>query len=295
MEKADKELKISYRQKNSTVCPVCSYEFHREEMFSGGGRLIAGRLTDELRRLYEVSKKYGKIYPLSFVVTVCPSCYYAAFPKDFESLDPGEVEKINGLTTARKNAMKKFFGGLDFNADRDLKTGAASYMLAVDCYTYRNKKVAPTFKIAISSIRAAWLFGDLAKEEPDSHFGKISSFFYKKAFQSYVKLLDILQTGAEPVDAVGHMGPDTDKNWGYEGILYLTAVLTVKVGAKEADPVKRLEYFEKCKRYLSRLFGSGKTSKSKPSELLDKTRDLYDKINQMIDEWNKESASSNPE
>ncbi len=281
----DKDLKLSFRQKNPSVCPVCSFEFHREELLSGGGRLIAGKLTDELKRNYDVSKKYGRVYPLAYVLTVCPSCYYSAFPKDFETLDNGEVDKIRELTPARKNVIKKFFGDLDFNGNRELKTGAASYMLAVDCYSYRNRKIAPTFKIALSSLRAAWLFNDLAKEQPDGSFGKIAVFFYKKAYQSYVKLIDILQTGAEPVEAAGNLGPDTDKNWGYEGVLYLTAVLTLKVGAKETDPKKRMEDFEKCKRYLSRLFGSGKTSKSKPSELLDKTKDVYDKINQMIDEW----------
>jgi uncharacterized protein len=254
--------------------------------------LIAGKLTDELRRNYEVSKKFGKVYPLAYVLTVCPSCFFSSFSKDFEISDQGEIEKIRDLTGARKNAIKKFFGSLDFNADRDLQTGAASYMLAVDCYSYRNKKVAPTFKIALSSLRASWLFNDLAKENPDAPFSKIAIFFYKKAYQTYVKLIDILQTGAEPVEAAGNLGPDTDKNWGYEGVLYITAVLTVKVGIKETDPAKRLENFEKCKRYLSRLFGSGKTSKSKPSELLDKTKDLYDKINEMIEQWKQETGQA---
>ncbi|OHD68786.1 MAG: hypothetical protein A2W19_11015 [Spirochaetes bacterium RBG_16_49_21] len=287
----DKDLKITYRQKNSSVCPVCSFEFHREDMLSGGGRLIAGKLSDELRRNYDVSKKYGRIYPLAYVVSVCPSCYYSAYPKDFDSILPGEIEKLRELTAARKSAVKKFFGMIDFNGDRELRIGAASYLLAVDCYSYRNKKVAPTFKIALSSLRAAWLFGDLAADDPSSSYKKISEFFYKKAFQTYVKVLDIMQTGGEPVDAVGNMGPDTDKNWGYEGILYLTAVLTVKIGSKEQDPRKRMENFAKCKRYLSRLFGAGKTSKTRPSDLLDKTRDLYDKINAMIEEWNQETGS----
>ena len=288
----EKEAKLSFRQKSPSVCPVCSFEFHREDLLSGGGRLIAGKLTDELRRNYDVSKKYGKVYPLAYVITVCPSCYYAAFPKDFQNLEHAESDKIREVTSARKNTIKKFFGSLDFNADRGLKTGAASYMLAVDCYSYRNRKVAPTFKIALSSLRAAWLFNDLTKENPDAPFGKISVFFYKKAFQSYVKLIDIMQTGAEPIDANANMGPDTDKNWGYEGVLYITAVLTLKIGSKETDPQKRMENLEKCKRYLSRLFGSGKTSKSKPGELLDKTKDIYDKINQLIEEWNQETGQT---
>ncbi len=287
----DKDIKISYRQKNTSVCPVCSTEFHREDLLSGGGRLIAGKLTDELRRNYDVSKKYGKVYPLAYVLTVCPGCYYSAYPRDFEALEPDETEKIRELTSARKNAIKKFFGKMDFSSDRGLSNGAASYMLAVDCYSYRNRKVAPTMKIALSSIRAAWLFSDLAKEMPDASFDKISAFFYKKAYQTYVKVLDLMQTGAEPVEAVGNLGPDTDKNWGFEGMLYLTAVLTVKIGSREQDILKRIDNFEKSKRYLSRLFGAGRTSKTKPTELLDKTRDLYDKINAMLEEWKKEAGA----
>ena len=58
--------KISFRQKNPVVCPVCKNEFYREEMFTGSGRLIAEKLTDELRRLYKESQKFGKIYPLVY-------------------------------------------------------------------------------------------------------------------------------------------------------------------------------------------------------------------------------------
>lgn len=280
--------KISFRQKNPTVCPVCSYEFSREELFSGGGRLIAGKLTDELRRQYEDNKKFGKILPLVYQITVCPGCLYAAYPKDFTTLEPEEIEKLREMTPARKGAVKKFFGALDFNQDRNLPLGAASYLLVVDCYSVRNKKTAPTFKNAVSSIRAAWLFGDLAAEHPEKPYKKISHFFYKKAYGHYLRVLDLIQTGGEPADAAGNMGPDTDKNWGYDGILYVSAILTVKVGSKEADIKKRIENFEKSKRFLSRLFGMGKTSKDKPGELLDKTKILYDKINEMLEKWEAE-------
>ncbi len=280
--------KISFRQKTSTECPVCSFEFFKEELFSGGGRLIAAKLTDELRRSYQVSNKFGKVYPMAYQVTVCPGCFYSAYPKDFPALDPQEIEKIRELTPSRKGAISKFFGNIDFNEDRELKSGAASYMLALDCYSLRNKKVAPTFKNALSSIRAAWLFSDLAEEIPDKPYKKISTFFYKKAYDFYMKVLDLIQTGEEPTDAAGNMGPDTDKNWGYDGILYLSAVLTVKIGIQDPDIIKRIENFEKSKKYLSRLFGAGKTSKARPTELLDMTRDLYDKINEMLTKWNEE-------
>ncbi|HOW82304.1 MAG TPA: DUF2225 domain-containing protein [Spirochaetota bacterium] len=289
------QKKVTFRQKNQTICPVCSNEFFREEMLTGGGRLIAGALTDELRRKYEASKKFGKIYPLNYQVTVCPICYFAAYPKDFQDLLPDERNKLTEMTGSRKNAMTKFFGHIDFNEDRELKHGAASYMLAVDSYSCRNKNTAPTFKNAVSSIRAAWLFNDLAEETSDETYKKISLFFYKKAYDYYVKVVELVQNGGEPTDAAGNMGPDTDKNWGYEGILYITAVLTMKIGAREKEIGKRIENFERCKRYLSRLFGIGKTSKSKPGELLDKTRDLYDKINEMLEIWKRESGQDSEE
>lgn len=280
--------KITFRQKNSTVCPVCKNEFFREEMFTGGGRLIADKLTDELRMIYKDNKKYGKIYPLNYLLNVCPNCLFTAYPKDFTDVTDDEISKLQEMRPARKNAVIKFFGDLDFNQERNLLMGAASYMLAVDCYNLRRKQVGPTFKKAVSSIRGAWLFNDLSEEYPDRPYKKMSLFFYKKAHEFYYRVLELLQNGAEPADAAGNMGPDSDKNWGYEGILYVTAILTVKFGNIEKDPAKRAENFRRSKMYLSRLFGMGKSSKSTPSDLIEKTRVLYEKINQMLEEWEAE-------
>ena len=282
--------KISFRQKNPTICPICKHEFYREEMFTGSGRLIADKLTDELRRMYKESNKYGKIYPLAYILTVCPNCLYTSYQKDFNDVTPEEIAKLKEMRQARHSAVSKFFDHIDFNEDRNLALGAASFMLAVDCYTFRRKNVAPTFKMGVSSIRAAWLFSDLAKEFPEKLYKKLSMFFYKKAYEFYLKILNILQTGAEPADAAGNMGPDSDKNWGYEGILYVSAVLTVKYGTAEKDNAKRIENFNISKRYLSRLFGGGKSSKNTPTELLDKTRLLYDKINAMLEQWEGEET-----
>ena len=282
--------KISFRQKNATICPICRYEFYREEMFTGSGRLIADKLTYELRRQYKESNKYGKVYPLVYILTVCPNCLYTAYPKDFNDVIEEEVAKLQEMRQIRHDAQAKFFDKLDFHDDRNLILGAASYMLAVDCYNFRRKNVAPTFKMAVSSIRAAWLFSDLAEKFPEALYNKLSIFFYKKAYDFYIKVLDLLQTGGESAEAAGHMGPDTDKNWGYEGILYIAAVLTVKYGAAEKEQEKRIKNFNTSKKYLSRLFGAGKSSKSKPSDLLDKTRILYDKINTMLEQWEAEET-----
>jgi uncharacterized protein (DUF2225 family) len=288
MDKDKGEKKISFRHKNFTRCPICSYEFMREELHSGGGRLIAGKLTDELRRLYDKNDKWGVIYPLAYFLDVCPRCLYTAYPKDFTEITPDEIEKIKSTTQARISSVRKFFGNITFEDERNLVLGAASFLLAVDCYSFRKKNVAPTFKNAISSIRAAWLFGDLAKQVPEKPYGKISEFFYKKSYQYYIQLLELAQTGKESMEAAGNLGPDIDKNWGYEGILYMIAILTVKVGSQEPDINKRIEAFTVTKRYLSKLFGSGRASKSKPSMLIDMTKDLYDKMTEMADQWIQE-------
>ena len=51
--KVEPPKKASFRSKDNSVCPVCDTIHQREQMFQGGGRLIAGKLTKELRRLYE--------------------------------------------------------------------------------------------------------------------------------------------------------------------------------------------------------------------------------------------------
>ena len=78
--------KLTFFEKKQTVCPVCNAKFFREDLLSGGGRLIAGNLTKELRRQYDASKKYGEVRPLLYPITVCPVCYFATFPQDFDAL-----------------------------------------------------------------------------------------------------------------------------------------------------------------------------------------------------------------
>ena len=214
---------------------------------------------------------------------------------DFSTLLPGEIEMLQNSTGSRKGAMQKFLGDVNFALDRDLKLGAGSYMLAIDCYSQRNKKIAPTFKNAMSAIRAAWLFDDLAKDEQNagSPYDKISMYFYKKAYLFYNTILEYLTTGAEPAEAAGHMGPDVDKNWGYEGILYLSAMLTVKVFADDPDKEKRVAAYESSKKNLSRIFGTGQSSKSRPSDMIDRTRELYNQMTASLAEWAAEESENN--
>jgi uncharacterized protein (DUF2225 family) len=276
--------KASFRAKENTVCPVCETVHQREQMFQGGGRLIAGKLTKELRRLYEKNKKFGRINPNDYVLSVCPKCLYTAFPKDWSLLQPVEIERLKQHNGERRVNLEKILGPLDFNQDRNLITGAASFLLAVDCYQHRLTSIAPTPKKAVCSLKAAWYFDDLNEEFPGLGYDRVRDLLYQKSTGWYGSTLEIMQTGQEPIDsAQAILGPDTDNNWGFDGVIYLNAYLTLKFKDQlAADPEKQLDMLSRAKRMLAKLYGSGKSSKSKPSVLLDIARELYDELAAII-------------
>jgi len=72
-------------------------------------------------------------------------------------------------------------------------------------------------------------------------------------------------------------GPDMDKNYGWDGVIYLCALLEYKYGQTN-DQQLRLKKLSQAKTAIARIFGLGKSSKAKPGPLLEKSRDLYDKL-----------------
>jgi len=278
------QKRVSFLSKEDTVCPVCKFTHNREELLSGGGRLIAGQLTPELRRLYQKSHKYGLIYPLAYVMVVCPKCLYSAYNKDFLKLNTDEIEMIRDTTDHRIKLNEMLFGQLDFRQERNLVHGAASMIHAVDCYHLRQSTIAPTMKKAVSAIRAAWLLGDIFELAPDRPFDKVKDFYYMEAVKNYQKLLGLMATGKEPVEAEAYiLGPDLDHNWVFDGVIYLNAYLTKKYIDQLSDNLpSKIKLLEEAKRYLSKLYGSGKSSKNKPSVIVDMAKDLYDGIGSML-------------
>lgn len=273
--------KATFRAKENTVCPVCGEGHLREQMFQGGGRLIAGALTKELRRLYEKNKKFGRLNPSDYIITVCPKCLYSAFPKDWSTLSGEEVNRLKQQTNDRKVHLEKIIGSTDFNQDRTIITGAGSYLLAIDCYQSRVPNIAPTPKKAVCALRSAWYFDDLHKEFPEYGFDRVRDLLYQKAAIWYGRSLEVMQNGAEPVEAgaAAILGPDTDNNWGFDGVIYLNAYLTLKFKDQlSSSDEKKVEMLSTAKRMLGKIYGSGKSSKSKPSALLDMAKELYDEL-----------------
>jgi uncharacterized protein (DUF2225 family) len=285
-EKDEKEKKVTFIAKESVRCPVCDASFHREELFSG--RLNAGNLTDELRRTYIPMQAYGEIHPLVYDVTVCPSCWYAAYKADFSTPSPKVASALSADTAARVDAVQRLFGPTDFNSPRGLVEGAASYYLAMLSYEKCTKEAAPVFKQGLSSLRAAWLCSALAEKRPGENFDYVAQLFYKKARFLYRLAVECETKGSERFSLQKWLGPDNDKNYGYEGVLYLEGVLELKYGPRN-DEARRAAALESSKRNIAKMFGLGKSSKSKPGPLLDKARDLYDVLKAELKQEDEET------
>ena len=283
MKYLEKEAKVSFKSKEQYTCPLCEYSFHREELLTGGGRLIAGKLTDELHRLYEPSLKYGDVYPLIYTATVCPLCWFASEQKDFELLP--SLEKITGVEDKKKRIAdtKTIFPDVDFEKNRNLVSGAASQFLVVKCYDYFPKDFSPTMKQGIASLRTGWLFDEMHKKFPGQHFDWLSELFKKKAAFFYNEAVHREMAGKENLSGVKIFGPDTDKNYAYEGALYLASLLNFKYCYLD-NIGQRTKILDEAKRTIAKIFGIGKSTKSKPGPLLEHARNLYENISKELKE-----------
>ncbi len=268
---------ISFFQKNKTICPVCGAGFSREEVRTGRGRLIAGSLTKELRRNYEPSKKFGEVFPLIYPVIVCPDCYYAAFSKDFNAVSEKEIGQLNEQREKRAASIGKIFGDINFREFRTVKEGVASYYFMIMCGDFLSHRSSPALKQGIASLRAAWLFTDLHRKFPGDNYDYLSGIFYRKARFFYTLTLEYEGSGTESITEVDSPGPDLDKNYGYDGVLYLSAYLEHKYGPV-GDDEKRQKSLQFAKRTVAKIFGMGKASKNKPSALLEMSKDLHVQI-----------------
>lgn len=273
--KEEKERKVSFTGKEDIQCPACEAKFRREELFSQ--RVNAGDLTDELHRLYIPMQAWGEVQPLVYDITVCPACWYAAWKQDFPAAPPKTRKTIAGATAARLESAQRLFAPLDFGGPRGILEGAASYWLAMLCYDHFPAECAPTIKQGISSLRAAWLCSRLEEQRPGEGFEWAAGLLYRKARFLYRRAVELEQSGEERIGECKWLGPDTDKNYGYEGVLYLQGVLEWKYGPRE-DDARRTELVAASKMAIAKLFGLGKRSRSKPGPLLDKARDFYDRL-----------------
>lgn len=274
-----KNLAVSFYSKQKISCPFCKKNFLREDILSGGGRMIAGTLTDELHRKFEPSAKFGPIYPIIYSVAACPSCNAAFLWSDFESINDKEViQLIVDSEISRKESVEAIYPFYDLKRPRTLLDGAAAYYLALLCYEKLPPKYCPTIKKALITLRLAWISGYLETLCPNRGFSYIQQKFYHKAMFFYQLSLEYETKKIEDIMSIGKFGPDIDKNYGYDGVLYMCSLLEYKYGQRQ-NMQERLKKINEYKRSISRIFGFGKSSKNKPSPLLEHSRILYENLN----------------
>ena len=280
------DKKVTFWDKNEIECPVCHNTFQKEKLMSGGGRVIAGSISDELRRYYQESKKYGYVNPLLYSPTVCPHCWFCVLETDFgNSAVKKEVyENLYKAQDDRVRKVTKLFEGMepDYKENRTLESGTAAYILATICYSFFDSKMNPSIKRGICSLRAAWLLGDMEEKYKTGKFGYFQEKFYFKAHKYYNDAIEWAQNGKEPLADI-YLGPDTDKNYGFDGVIYIGNLLNFKLGPFiEKDPIELGKLYFKSKISIAKIFGFGRSSKEKPSSILDTARDLYEQIGNEI-------------
>jgi uncharacterized protein (DUF2225 family) len=282
----DAALKVSFFSKEVLTCPVCEKTFRKEELLTGSGRLIAGSLTEELHRLYEASSRYGDLYPLAYSAVVCPDCLFASTQEDFQNLPEEKWYDAELDAGARKDEVEDIFPHVNFNEPRDLISGAVSQYLVMRCYDYYPAPFSPTVKQGIAALRASWLLEHMNEKEGGQHWDWLAGLFKRKARFFYQRALRGETAGTETLSALKIFGPDLDKNYGYEGFLYICGLLEYNYG-DQSDSEKRKETIAETKRTLAKMFGLGKASKNKPGPMLEKARMLYDAIAKDLNEFDE--------
>jgi len=281
---SEKKASLSYWSKDKCSCPVCKKPFDREIMRSGNGRMNAGNLSDELHRDYIPSAKYGKVYPLIYEVGCCPNCYSAFLWSDFTDIKNSEVaDRIYDRYEQRKKSAENIFPYFDLKTERTLYDGAAMYYLALQTYDCCEADMLPTPKKAIICLRLAWLCQEIHQRCDGHNYDYISQVFYRKALFFYQQILINEEKRVEKCSTLNNFGPDMDKNYGWDGVVYLVGLLEYNYGQQE-DIQMRLKKLSESKTAIARIFGLGKSSKNKPGPLLEHARNLYDMLTKELND-----------
>lgn len=274
-------VKISYISSDKIVCPVCEYVLQREELHGGRGRIVVDALTEELRHTYKPSEKYGIVTPLLYTITVCPQCVYAAFKNDFTRVNKKTATDIKRTQSSRMTALSQIFPQINFNEPRSLTEGIASYYYAMLCYQYWPSESGPLIKQALSTLRIAWLCHDFHNLEPKQNWDAMARVFYRKARYFYRLAWERDQSRTETIPSDFNLGPDTDKNYGINGIRYLVGYLEYRWGSSSDRDVRK-KNLQEARGLLSNIFDVKQDRKLVPAVILANARSLHTAMNEEL-------------
>lgn len=285
---------ISFFKKEEDVkCPACGTVINQEVMKTGSGRLDAGELDIDLHRNYLSTKQHGQVFPLLYLVWTCSKCYYTAFQFDFERQHKNTKARIckSSAKAARLKILDHLFSKMpNFNEQRGLTEGVAAYLLAVATYEQYDSHDSPTIRMAICMVRLAWLCKHIKEHSQETEeINMLISMFYRKAFFLYDKALELTMKGVEEITNIRGLGPDFDKEYGYDGVIYMHAWLYVNhdILVDNGDDYK-LAILKKLRTNLSKVFGFGKSSKEKPSSLMGVAKETYNTVKTELEKFPNE-------
>ncbi len=282
--------RVSFFNSQQHRCPVCEGNFKREELLTGGGRLNAERLTDELHRLFRPTDKFGDVYPLIYTIWTCPNCYYSVFREDFSKLKKAVLVNLQmtAALQARKEIVEQVFENINFADYRRLEEGIASYIVGIYCYEYFGENQAPLLKQGICAVRAAWLAAHLDRDNPGENYDYLARILYRKAGYFYSRAIELNDTAEQPLtpNAIINYGPDIDHNFGMDGAIYLAGMLQYKYGQRNNLEL-RIKRLKDAKVMIARLVGIGRASQNKPVVILNHSRELYRQISDEISSLQK--------
>ena len=270
-------MKVSYTSSDKTVCPICEYEFFREEMHGGRGRIVADTLTQELRYTYKPSQKYGTVNPLLYPITVCPNCMYASHKMDFTKVTSRAKENIVRTQNIRKTSLERVLPVINFSKPRGLPEGIAAYYYALLCYQYCPAEQSPTFKQGLLCLRIAWLCVDSHQVDSDANWNVMAHTFYRKARYFYRLAWEKNESEDEPFLTDFNLGPSIDKNFGVDGVRYLVSYLEFQWGPKNDVDIRKRN-LQSAKEHLSYIFGIGTSARSSVQDILTNAQNLYSAI-----------------
>ncbi len=281
---------ISFFHKDPFTCMVCKEKNYKEELRTGRGRIDAGKLDLDLHRHYIGTEEYGTVLPILYNVVSCNFCYFSYLVSD----DLSRVKQRTIMALKKEEAREERISLLkgiikeipNFSFKRNIVMGLAAYILAIASYNRFLKEESPTLRLAIVTLRCAWIcklmhsFGYEGTEQ-------LMKIFYRKAAFLYQKSMDMMEKGEEDYRDMKTYGPDTDRDYGFDGFVYMNAWLQFHYGEIQERELRE-KALMKIRSTLSRVFGFGKSTKEKPSALLWQARDTFDLVEQELKEIQSE-------
>jgi len=150
-------------------CPVCTRSFQVLQPRDNAVE-VASRDSD----LYE---HHRAINAMHYAIPVCPACYYAAYPDDFNQVLSTEVTALKAVLDGVRAKMR----ALDFSGYRDASHARAAFELGILCYGARRPQYR---KIAGLYHRLAWLARAAANAEREKAYLTTARAGYQSALDN---------------------------------------------------------------------------------------------------------------